>query len=335
MATSNSYTFYDTTQSIVYDSMMFLGYLGDNETPSDGDYSLAVRTLNRMTKSVMLKNDSSPGMKMWLRETGYCFLQSNAGQYTLSAKSQGWTNTFSDTNARGTNLVGQNTLVVVSTSGIQQNNAIGLLLDNNTLQWTTVANVVSGNTLTLANNLAFGMNGNGIVYSYANAALPPQVINWINLRDQNGNDVFVEILTYEEYEALPSKNSPIYQGDPVAVYYESHLVGGLGSGYGLLNTDVNGSIDLTKYLVVNYVREIQDWVNPADEPDFPKEWNLALVYNLAKHLSPSFNMNWTQLQDNLANEALATAKSANPLRLSYKFSRRGATGGTFRNIPHR
>src|ERR1700738_4681865 len=125
MATSNSYTFYDTTQSIVYDAMMFLGYLGDNETPSDGDYSLAVRTLNRMAKSIMLKNDGSPGMKMWLRETGYCFLQSDSGQYSLSRNSAYWTDDFYTLTSAGNNPAGTNVIHIQSTGDFASGDNIG------------------------------------------------------------------------------------------------------------------------------------------------------------------------------------------------------------------
>jgi hypothetical protein len=335
MALSNSFIFTDTTESIINDAARFTGKLAIGDTLEDEEYNLALRELNRMSKGLMLKNDRSPGMKLWLRHQGFLFLNSTTGQYSLSANatlSPGWTDNFTVANTVGPNPPGQNVVHCVSTAGMSQNNHIGLLLDNNTLQWTTVANVVNSTAVVVNANLTFSMNNQSIAYFYVNNAQPPQVIDFVNLRDSNGNDIYIDILTYEEYESLPAKQSQVYQGLPTAVYYESHLVG--SNPFGLINTDVNGTIDLTQYLVVNYVREIQDWVDPTDQPDFPKEWNAALVYGLAKRLSVHWQTNWSKTQDELAAESLNLAQNANPKKLSAHFQRR-RNGGYFRNYPHR
>jgi hypothetical protein len=333
MALSNSFSFTDSTSSIINDAAAFTGKLALGDTLEPEEYNLALRELNRMSKSLMLKNDRSPGMKMWLRHEGFLFLNANTGQYNLSANanaSPGWTDDFTVANTVGPNPPGQNVVHCVSTAGIATNNNIGLVLDNNTLEWTTVANVINSTAVMVETNLSFSMNNQSIAYCYATNAQPPQVIDFVNLRDNNGNDLYIDILTYEEFTSLPAKQSQVYQGDPVAVYYESHLVG--SNPFGFLNTDVNGAIDLTKYLVVNYVREIQDWVNPTDQPDFPKEWNSALVYGLARRLSVHWNTTWTKLQEQLAGEALNLAQNANPKKLAMHFSR-SRRGGAYRNNP--
>jgi hypothetical protein len=330
---SNSFIFTDTTSSIINDAAMFTGKLAIGDTLEPEEYNLALRELNRMSKGLMLKNDRSPGMKLWLRRTGFLFLNASTGQYNLSANSTvspGWTESFAVANTVGPNPPGQNVVHCVSTAGMATNNNIGLVLDNNTLEWTTVASVINTTAVMVASNLTFSMNNQSIAYFYATNAQPPQVIDFVNLRDNNGNDLNIDILTYEEFTSLPAKQSQVYQGDPVAIYYESHLVG--SNPFGFLNTDVNGAIDLTKYLVVNFVREIQDWVNPTDQPDFPKEWNSALVYGLAKRLSPYWNTNWTKIQDDLATGAIALATNANPKKLAAHFSR-SRIGSSYRNNP--
>ncbi len=269
---------------------------------------------------------------MWLRHQGYMFLSSTSGQYSLSSSSTYWTENFIQVNSAGNNPNNSSNVNLTSTANIANGDNIGLILDNNTLQWTTVANVVNTTTVTVSNTLTFSMNNKSVVYAFDDSAQPPQSVDWINLRDQNGNDTFIDNITYEQFVSLPSKQSQVYQGDPTCVYVESHLVG--NQPYVYINTDVNGVIDLTKYLVINYTQELSDWVNETDQPDFEKQWYEALVFNLAKRLSPFFNSVWTKTQDDLAREAWLVATSADPRKLSYSFSRRNG-GGYPRNPPHR
>lgn len=336
MSTSNSFSFTDTTESVITDAMSFLGKLGEGDTLTDSEYQLCLRVLNRMCKSIMLKNDGSAGMKMWQRQVGYLFLNSSSGQYVLSANSPTWCNSFIAVNSTGNNPPGTFTVNLSKTSQLSAGQNIGLVLDNGTLEWNFITGVnAAASTVNVVNFLTYSMNSaTDIAYVIQGNAQPPQVIDMVNLRDSMGNDLELELLTYEQYSALPGKSQPGNKGDPVAVYYESHLVGNAGQGFGYLYTDVSGAVDLSKYLVVNFVQELQDWVNPQDEPDFPKEWFEALYMNLAKRLHPHFNAVWTQDQERMATQALKTAQAANPHRSSYRFSR-GTNTGYRTQPPHR
>ena len=85
------------------------------------------------------------------------------------------------------------------------------------------------------------------------------------LRDNQSNDVPIKFLTLEQYNLLPSKNNSTNVTDPSAIYYEWQL------GSGVLYTDVAGCSDLSKYLCISYLEEIQDFNNPNDTPEYPQE----------------------------------------------------------------
>ena len=331
MSTSGTTQFTVTTNDIVVQTLKNTGKLGIGDPIDPEEYSDCVTMLNLMCKQWIAKNDFAPGLKMWTRQRGYMFLSTVTGTYTLG--SQGgtgasyWTNQFLTTNSAGSNASGATTINLATTTAAQLNmqssinsqtgalvagQVIGIQLDSGNLFWTTIVTVPTSTTVTVANGLPSSSNNIGnVVYAFTSIAPPPQVIEGIMLRDNTGNDTKVEPLNLEDWLALPSKQSPDYTGDPVAVYYEPKLVGNSGQGYGIIHTDVAGAQDVSKYLVISYLREIQDFVNPGDEMDFPKEWGMALIYGLGKHICKRYNIDWTQVDEENSIASIRFARNAN------------------------
>jgi len=198
---------------------------------------------------------------------------------------------------------------------------IGIQLDNGSMFWTTIVSVNTGaNTITITTGIPSSSNNiNNVVYAFTTIAAPLQTLDDARLRDNQGNDTLVSVLSYDEWISLPSKQAPGFVGDPVAVYYEPHLVGNSGQGFGTLFTDVDGAQDLSKYLVLTYFKEIDDFVNPTDEADFSKEWFMALTYGLAKHIAPMFKASWTDAMAEIEASSFKTARRANPRRINRGF----------------
>jgi hypothetical protein len=267
---------------------------------------------------------------MYLRQQGYLFLNGSGGTYLLSANSNiatsgngYFTNSFTQSNSLGNNPPGATTITVASARGFSTNDQIGIELDSGQLQWTTITAVnAAANTVNTASALTGSSNGlNNVIYTFSAFAQPPQTIESAVLRDASGNDTDIRWnMTLDEWMSLPSKQSPGFSGDPVAFYYEPHLVGNQGQGYGQLQTDVNQAQDVSKYIVIHYIREVQDFVNPNDEPDFPKEFYEPLYMNLAKRLAPHFNCTWTKAMEDMANQSLSIAARANPRRSILRFN---------------
>jgi len=346
MATSGVTSFTITATQIVNYAVKMLGKLADGDTLTTNEYTDVLFFLNTMIKMWIARNDYSPGIKMWTRQRGYQFLANNTGIYSLgSIGGSGvsyWTNNFSTALSGGSNNTNATTIHVSSTTAANNNmqpnigsqtsavsigQHVGIQLDNGSIFWTTVSTVPTGTTITIPTGIPSTCNNTtNIIYFFTTIATPPQVIENVVLRDSQGNDTPVQMLTLDEYMNLPSKQAPNYVGDPIAVYYEPQLVGNSGQGYGLLYTDVAGAQDTSKYLCLSYISEIQDFVNTTDEMYFPKEWGMALIYNLAKIIAPMFNAPWTAENEAIAKDALKLARNSNNKKTSLGFAP-GARGG--------
>jgi hypothetical protein len=341
MTTSNLTTWNANTSQIITYAMKYLGALGETEQPTAEEYNDCLWVLNAMIKQWIVKNDYAPGLKMWLRQRGFAFLANNTGTYVLgSAGGTGasyWTNTYQKTTVGANNIAGATSIKVVSTSAmivqpqaasnapqtiaLQPNQIVGIQLDSGNIYWTTVSVVTDATTFTIPGpGLPSASNNRAnLIFAFTKVATPPQVIENVILRDAQNNDTPVAVLTLNDWITLPSKQAPGYTGDPVAVYYEPDLFGFSGQGVGTLYLDVAGAQDTSKVLLISYVTEIQDFVNPADDMCFPKEWAMALVRGLARSVHSMFNTTWSQAQETETNQAIRFARNANNDRSTMGF----------------
>ena len=108
----------------------------------------------------------------------------------------------------------------------------------------------------------------------------PRPLRLISCRreDSSGNEIKVEVVTREEYKNLPTKST---QATVNVVYYDPQL------SEGVLYVWPTGTTT-DKILNLTFQRPLEDFDAAIDEPDFPQEWYLALVKNLAVNISPMF-----------------------------------------------
>ena len=329
MATSNVFTFTVDTSTIIELSMKWLGVLGSGEAPTDSEYADCLTFLNMMTKAWIVKNDESPGMPTWKRRLGYLFLASNTGTYILStANTSNWTQQFVSGTSAGNNPPGSNVINVnvdANSNSISIGDTFGIQCDDGSVFWSNVVSTATGQiTLYTPTGLIESSNGVGnFYYDFETQSQPPQIVESVVLRDNQGNDTPIDFnMPLEVFMNLPSKKAPGYLGDPLATYIESHLVSSGANSYVSIQTDVAGAQDTSKYLVISFLQETDDFVNPADEAAFPKEWSEALVFNLAMKIAPMFHVIPTDQMSFQAQASLALARNARP-----KISRRGFIPG--------
>lgn len=115
-------------------------------------------------------------------------------------------------------------------------------------------------------------------------------------------DVPLEILPYENYELLSSKNAT---GAPTSLFYQPQAYQGNIS----LWVRPDAYWQTNGQLYIRYQRPFQDFNTATDEPDFPVEWHEALIYNLAIRLAPNYGLPSVDRQALKADakEALAMA----------------------------
>lgn len=319
MATSGDYTLTVTRDTIIRDAMVNMGKLGEGEIPTPQETTDMARRLNMIVKQFQGKSDGAPGLKTWTRKRGFLFLHNTTGQYTIGPDATGWTNSFTKLTTTVSSAAGTNTITVASTTGVSVNDNIGVQISNGggngDIQWLKVnaVNTVSG-LITLSANLNALVAQGAQAFDYTTTAQNPLTLESAVLRDQQNEDVDLKIYpSTQDYDILPSKTDLNNISDPTAIYHEWHL------SDSLLFTDVAAAQDVQKYIVLTYLEEIQVFDNPLDNPEYPSEWLLPLVWKLTKESCPMFNAPWTQLMQSNYTEAMSIARKKQPENTSLYF----------------
>lgn len=106
---------------------------------------------------------------------------------------------------------------------------------------------------------------------------PLQIVS-ARRRDSSGTETPIDVVSREEYMAMPTKST---QGPANMVYYDRQRTNGTVYVWPTGDT-ANSTVILT------VKRALEDMDGGGDEPDFPQEALLGLVYNLAVIVGPSF-----------------------------------------------
>lgn len=302
MATSGTYSFNVTRDQIIAQAMKNIRKLDPYDTMDAVDVQDCAFQLNMICKQRMGKADGSTGLKVWTRQQGFLFLSGTTNLYPIGPTANGWTNSFIGTTTTAQSAAGASTVTLASVVGMATGNFIGMETQGGTIQWTTINGAPVGQVVTLTAVTADVIPVGASVYVYATAAQQPLNIETANLRDAQNNDVPVKILrTIQDYDSYSQRVNPLNNGDPAAIFYEFKL------GNSTLKTDVGSSADMTKYLVFSYMEPVQDFNSPLDNPEYPQEYYLALVWLLTEQIAPMFSKAFTPAMRALRDEAVGIA----------------------------
>jgi hypothetical protein len=106
---------------------------------------------------------------------------------------------------------------------------------------------------------------------------PLQVVS-ARRRDSSNNEIPIDVVSREEYMAIPTKST---QSPANMVYYDRQRTSGT------LHFWPTGDTSSTT-AIVTVKRALEDLDSEGDEPDFPQEALMALIYNLAVLVGPAF-----------------------------------------------
>lgn len=305
MTTSGSYSFFVTRDDIVREALLNIKKIDGIDPIEDVIMNDCVRKLNLICKTWMGRGDFATGLKVWTRRRGHLFLHAFTGQYTVGPAAVGWATNYVGTTATGAVAALGTALPVASVTGVSTGDHVGVELDTGDLFWSTVSTIGSL-TLNLATGVPSSLSGGAQVFTYTTTPQQPLLIETALLRDAQMNDTPLNIMQSRDYDFLPSKVSPTNYGDPTAIYYENQL------GYSYLYTDIAGSNDVSKHIVLTYMEPVQDFINTTDTPYYPQEWYRALCWELSKECSPMFNATWTPTMEELRTSSLAIAQRKDP-----------------------
>jgi hypothetical protein len=318
-ATSGVYTFALVRDDIIRDAMQNLALLEESEIPTAREITDCARKLNLCVKQLAGTMDKAPGWKMWTRERGDLFLTSSQNAYDLGVLGDHWAGgvtgraepqTYNATTLSATLAPGATVLPVPSTVAMNINDFIGILIGAD-LYWTTIAAVNAGVSVVIpAPGLSGAAAAGAQIFNYTKQAQRPVQIETGVLHYPQGNDDPLTAMTLPVYEALPTKNMPGNVQDPTAFYYEPRLKNLAGR----LFIDCWGAQDVTRVLHFVFLRQIQDFVNPGDLPDFPQEWYNLLCWDLTFAIHSVFDVDWTAGMQAQYARAITPARESNPSR---------------------
>jgi hypothetical protein len=262
--------------------------------------------------NMLLKQWQSEDVGLWLNKELIIFLAYQDGKYSLGPSGDHATLAMIETELSSSSAASDTTLTVDSITGITSGDAIGIELDANTLQWTTVNGAPSGSTVTITAGLTSTAGIDNNVYTYTTMSQRPLEITSANLVRDAGNETPLHIATRQEWNEIAKKN---VDGVPSQIYYDPQLDSGI-----LYVWTRPSTTDM--YIKARAKMPIQDLDAAVDDPDFPPECHRAVKFNLAIDLCHEYtgiDMNRYYAVNRQAVQALNVVKQFNADFRSYTF----------------
>ena len=276
MTTSNSVDFSVSRDNLITDALIECGALGPDDSASANQTTHAARRLNTMVKSW-----GSLGPSLWARKTGYIMPQTGVNAIDLGPTGDHATLSYVQTTLSSDAASGASIIVVTAATGIANTYYIGVELDDDTMQWTTVNGAPSGTTVTLTAVLTGAASSGNYVYCYQTKIQRPLRIIDAHIHNEvDDTDVPLEVRTKNEYDLQGDKTAT---GQPNMIVYDPQLTDGTAYIYPRFE---NGR----KSITIIFQRPFEDFDASGDTPDFPQEWYDPLVLQLATRLMGPYGL---------------------------------------------
>lgn len=276
MTTSGSSDFNRTRNQIIHRAGRLVGAVRAGSTMKDKDVSDFSEALNAMVK----RWSATPGMHVWTITDATLFPQVDQVKYALGTGSTDHaTETYYATEiSSGGEASGQTILSVESTTNINVSDYIGIVVDDGTIHWSTVASKTAS-TVTIATAIDDAAAAGNAVFTYMTKIVRPLKITDARLYTvSDARETPIDMIARRDYRELPNKTQ---SGAINQAFYDPQLT----LGYIHLWNPPSAVTDLVKF---TWHRPIQDFDAAGDNPDLPAEWIDAMVYNLALQMAPEY-----------------------------------------------
>jgi len=271
MATSGSADYNRTASQIILGALRVLNVLG-RQTIDSTDETNALEALELMVKSWQAE-----GLHLWTQTDATLFLVPSTNKYSLAGANAANTSDVINTTLSAAEAASQTVISVTSSTGMAAADVVGIVTDDDTTHWSTIATVDSSTQITIDDATDSAAASGNAVHTYTTALGRPLRIT--SMRRLNSDvDVPMIELSNAEYFNLPSKKS---EASPVEWYYDPQL----GTGALYLWPTPDTVDDVIRF---TYWRSIEDADAVSNDLDFPAEWLECLKYNLALRLAPEY-----------------------------------------------
>lgn len=293
MATSSSTNFSLNRDAYLKSILRLIGVATEGYTPSSFEMESAAEVLNMVVKSMQ-----SDGLQLWAQKRATLFLEKDEEAYSLGTTGDHATSSYTSTTIRVAAAASATTIEVGSTTGMAASDYIGIVLDNNTLHWTTVSSVTDSDTVVIASGIASAAAVGKKVYFYRTKIYRPLRITEIVRRDGN-NDTRLSPISRDEYFGLGNKTT---SGPPNQFYYDPQIDNGTLYLYPV-PSDVDDTIEFI------YHRPFEDFDSATDTPDFPQEWYHPIRLETAAVLAHEYGVP-SKVKESIRRDAVIAKRNA-------------------------
>lgn len=273
MATSGSTDYDLNALAIIEHALRLVGVLGDTESASSDQQTYGLIALNLLTKTDQMK------LGLWRRQRAKLFLVNGQAEYSLPGANVADIDEIAETTLDAAEASGQTVLSVTSTSGFTVADVIGVVLDDNTIHWSTIASFVTDDTVTIDDATTAAAASGNKVFVYTNALVRPLKITHMQ-SEESSSEVVMESLSHGQYVALPNKAAA---GRPVNFYFDPQQTTAKLYLWPAPN-DVDVEINFSCLM------PLEDFDATTDTSNYPQEWLEYLCYNLAIRLAARYGV---------------------------------------------
>src|SRR3990167_1547395 len=294
MASSNSYNFAVTRDNLITDALLYINAIGEGETPTANAVTEASRILN-----MLVKHRGTTGMPLWALKRGFILPTTEVS--SIDTNSHVVTD-YSTTTLSADEADAQTILIVTSSTGMTAADQVGIEMDDGTMHWTTIVSVDSSTQITITTAIDDTAASGNRLYSYTASTdrvqRPIRIINANILEVTGGASWEITLEERQDYFNLGNRTT---EGTPNRIYYDPRL----GSSTADPATAANwfGTIFIyprfnsgDHIIEFTYQRPFQDFDAAGDHPDFPQEFYLSIVIELAALLGPKHGLDLKERQ---------------------------------------
>lgn len=276
MARSDSRDFSLTRNNLIKRAYQVAGIYDLTSAIPNEENEFAVDMLNAMIKHWQAEN-----IYLWNRREATLFTALNTNKYSLGSTGDHATLSYISTQINGALAAGATTVVVDDTTGMTAADNVGIEVTDGTREWTTITSVDSSTQITVP-ALTGAVADDAYVVSYTNKINRPLLLlnmRWTKL-SQLTSEIMAKPFRRDDYFAVSDKTAA---GSPNRYYYDKQLDDGVL--YVFQRPD-----DVDYILNFSYYDHVEDMDSATDDFDYPQEFTLALIWNLASELAQAFGM---------------------------------------------
>src|SRR5574343_8473 len=204
MSTSGTSTLARNRDQLIASALRKINAVESGETPDSAAINEASDALN-----VMIKHWQGSGIQIWTTQEAILFPVANQVRYTLgTGTTDRVLGPYVQTSISSAASIGASSITVDSTVGIANGYTIGIMLDDGTIQWTTVNGAPSSTVPLTAVLTAAASVDNPVFVSPTSTLVRPLKI--ISARAHNLEsliDTPVDEMDRVEYQEMPNKTS--------------------------------------------------------------------------------------------------------------------------------